>query len=85
MTFVQAHSQGGNPLSPDKAHADFVLAATLRSIEICQMLGIPNTVVHCGTLPGASKEEWFEQNRAFYHKLIPTMERCGVNVFVKIR
>lgn len=80
MTFVQAHSQGGNPLSDDTAKVDFLRRATLRSIEICEVLGIPNTVVHCGTIPGASKEEWFERNRAFYHQLIPTMERCGVNV-----
>ena len=80
MTFVQAHSQGGNPLSDDKEKADFIVAATLRSIEICAMLGIPNTVVHAGFGSGFSKEEWFEKNRAFYQKLLPTAERYGVNV-----
>ena len=40
MRFVQAHSQGGNPLSEDQAEVDFIVAATIRSIEICQMLGI---------------------------------------------
>ena len=29
---------------------------------------------------GISKEEWFVQNKIFYEKLFPTMERCGVNV-----
>ena len=48
MTFVQAHSQGGNPLSPDSDHVDFLIDATVRSIEICEMLGIKNTVVHSG-------------------------------------
>ena len=80
MTFVQAHSQGGNPLSDDRAAADFIVAATLRSIEICAFLGIPNTVVHAGFGNGLSKEEWFEKNRAFYQKLLPTAERFGVNV-----
>ena len=80
MTFVQAHSQGGNPLSDDKDHVDFLLRATLRSIEICGMLGIKNTVVHNGHKAGISKEEWFEQNKAFYEKLFPTLESCGVNV-----
>lgn len=80
MTFVQAHSQGGNPLSPDPAHVDFLLAATLRSIEICELLGIKNTVVHNGNAKGLSRDEWFEVNKAFYEKLFPTMERCGVNV-----
>jgi sugar phosphate isomerase/epimerase len=80
MTFVQAHSQGGNPLSNDPEHVDFLLKATLRSIEICGMLGIKNTVVHNGCADGLTKEEWFEKNKRFYEKLFPTMERCGVNV-----
>ena len=80
MEFVQAHSQGGNPLSDHSERVDFLLRATLRSIEICQMLGIPNTVVHNGFADGISKEEWFERNREFYRLLIPTAERCGVNI-----
>lgn len=80
MTFVQAHSQGGNPLSEDAEHVDFLLRATIRSIEICEMLGIKNTVVHNGFAKGLSKEEWFARNKAFYEQLFPTMERCGVNV-----
>jgi sugar phosphate isomerase/epimerase len=80
MTFVQAHSQGGNPLSDDPAHVDFLVRATLRSIEICEMLGIKNTVVHNGFAEGIGKEEWFARNKAFYALLFPTMERCGVNV-----
>jgi sugar phosphate isomerase/epimerase len=80
MQVVQAHSQGGNPLSDDPAHVDFLLRATLRSIEICELLGIKNTVVHNGFAKELSKEEWFVRNKAFYEQLFPTMERCGVNV-----
>lgn len=80
MQFVQAHSQGGNPLSADERHVDFLLKATLRSIEICGMLGIKNTVVHSGHAPGIGKEEWFARNKQFYEKLLPTAERCGVNI-----
>ena len=80
MKFVQAHSQGGNPLNEDSAHVSFLRDATIRSIEICQMLGIKNTVVHNGFASGISKEEWFEKNRAFYEMLIPATEHCGVNV-----
>ena len=80
VKFVQAHSQGGNPLSDDPAHVDFLVAATIRSIEICEMLGIENTVVHSGWGQGISKEEWFEKNKLFYEKLLPTAEKCGVNV-----
>ena len=80
LTFVQAHSQGGNPLSEDKAHVYFLVDATIRSIEICELLGIKNTVVHNGFGPGLTKEEWFVKNKAFYERLFPAMERCGVNV-----
>lgn len=80
MQFVQAHSPGGNPLSDDRTRVDFLLKATIRSIEICQMLGIKNTVVHNGVKEGLTKEEWFVLNKAFYEKLFPTIERCGVNV-----
>ena len=80
MELVQAHSQGGNPLSDDQSHVDFLIKATLRSIEICGILGIKNTVVHNGMAEGLSKEEWFVKNKAFYKKLIPTAERCGVNI-----
>ena len=80
MKFVQAHSQGGNPLSDDAAHVDFLVSATVRSIEICEVLGIPFTVVHAGADKALSKEEWFKANKAFYEKLFPTMEGCGVKV-----
>ncbi len=77
--FVQAHSPGGNPLKMDDAY-DVLLHATIRSIEVCGVLGIPNIVVHSGMLPGISKEEYFEKNLAFYKKLFPAMEKWNVNV-----
>ena len=80
MEFVQAHSPAGNPLSEDPAHVNFVVDATIRSIEICGMLGIPNTVTHGGRQDGISKYEWFEKNKPFYEKLFPAMEKWGVNV-----
>lgn len=83
MKFVQAHSQGGNALRPDPERVEFLVAATLRSLEICRELGIKNTVVHSGTADGLTKEEWFEKNKAFYSRLFPMMEETGVNVLVE--
>ena len=83
MQFVQAHSQGGNALRPDPERVEFLVAATLRSLEICKELGIQNTVVHSGTADGLTKEEWFEKNKAFYSRLFPMMEETGVNVLVE--
>lgn len=83
MTFVQAHSQGGNALRDDPDHVSFLIDATVRSIEICHELGIENTVVHPGFAKGISKEEWFERNRAFYQNFFPAMEALGVNVLTE--
>ncbi len=83
MTFVQAHSQGGNALRDDAEHVAFLVDATIRSIEICEMLGIENTVVHSGAAKGICKEEWFEKNRLFYKQLFTAMEKCGVNVLIE--
>ena len=80
MTFVQAHSQGGNALSKDPLHVDFLMKATERSFEICEILGIKNTVVHSGHALGIGKEEWFDKNKLFYEKLLPKAESCGVNI-----
>ena len=80
MKFVQAHSQGGNCLSKDGEKVDFLLRATLRSIEVCEVLGIPCTVVHAGVDKNLTKDEWFSANKAFYEKLFPMAEKCGVRV-----
>jgi len=82
MAFVQMHSPDGiNPLDP--ARQDELVAITNRSIEICAAMGIPQTVVHPGTRAGITKEEYFKENRAFFNRLLPVMEKTGVNVLVE--
>lgn len=77
--FVQAHSPNGNPLVEGEPF-DILVERTIRSIEVCGMLGIPNNVVHFGWAEGISREECFERNREFYRKLFPAMEKHNVNV-----
>ena len=81
MTFVQAHSPGGNPLDDDSVKD--LLASTVRSVEVCGLLGIPNTVVHAGVKRGIGKKEYFERNLAFYRQLFPVMEETGVRVLIE--
>ncbi|MBQ7033484.1 MAG: sugar phosphate isomerase/epimerase [Clostridia bacterium] len=78
-TFVQAHSPGGNPITGDE-NAEILLEATIRAIDICGAMGIPNIVVHGGSLKGMNKEQFFEKNKVFFEKLFPAMERNNVNV-----
>lgn len=82
MRFIQMHSPDGiNPLDP--VRQDELVAITNRSIEICAVMGIPQTVVHFGARPGLTKEEFYKENLAFYRRLFPTMEKTGVNVLVE--
>ena len=67
MRFVQSHAPGGNPLREEGLER--LLAVTVRAVEVCGRLGIPNTVVHSGCLPGISYEEFVRRNLEFYRKL----------------
>lgn len=78
IQFVQCHSPNTNPL--DKNQFEKAVKWNIRAIEICGALGIPNMVVHSGWDPNATKEEWFQRNKAFFERLFETMERHNVNV-----
>ena len=82
MDFVQAHSIGGNPIEKDENY-DFLLKSTIRSIEVCGILGISNIVVHSGWKAGIKREEYFKQNLEFFEQLYPAMEKTGVNVLIE--
>ncbi len=86
FTFVQAHSPQYNFQNPAADHETGMLA-TLRSIEACGRLGIPNIVVHSGAshemlYPG-DRKAYFQANRAFYEKLFPAMEKWNVSVLIE--
>ena len=82
VEFVQAHSAGFNPLLRNEAWQTG-FAATVRSLEICRILGIPHTVVHAGWKKGLDKDGFFEENRKFYQLLVPYMEETGVQVLTE--
>jgi sugar phosphate isomerase/epimerase len=83
MTFVQAHSPGGNPFWHNEEKVAFLKTATLRSFEICGMLGIPHTVIHPGHDDGLTKEQWFCMNRDFYNEMLPAAEAAGVEILIE--
>ena len=82
MTFVQAHAYGGSPFKDERSYEDAV-KKTIRGIEVCQVLGIPNIVVHPGDASDMEKEEYTERNLEFFSEFIPTMEKTGVNVLIE--
>ncbi|MBQ1950343.1 MAG: sugar phosphate isomerase/epimerase [Clostridia bacterium] len=79
IEFVQSHGPGLNPLESDASFENAV-ALTIRAIEVCGELGIPNMVVHPGWDSNATKEEWFVKNKQFFARLFPAMEKANVNV-----
>lgn len=82
LTFVQSHAPSGNGLIKDDKYEDFILR-THRTLEACQILGIPTSVLHSGTDGAISMEEYFERNRDFYALFFDTMERTGVSLLIE--
>lgn len=80
LRFVQCHAPAVNFLA-DAARGRALIE---RAIEVCGILGIPNTVTHAGYRKDPiAKEEWTEKNRDFYLSLMPTAEKHGVAVLVE--
>ena len=80
VKFVQAHSPNTNNLDGEEGYKD-ALWKTIRAIEICDLLGIPNMVIHADWSASVTeKEVWFKENKKFFEELFPTMDKCNVNV-----
>lgn len=82
VEFVQSHSPMGTPIIKDNNYRNFI-EATNKCIEACAKLGIKNIVVHSGYEKGISIEENFQRNKEFYYELLPTAEKCGVNILTE--
>ena len=89
FSFVQAHSPNYNPYHDenDTAYHEAGMLATLRSIEACGRLGIPNIVVHTAYGPRcqypADAERYFRDNLPFIEALYPAMEKWNVRVCIE--
>jgi len=85
VTFVQAHSPAFETLETldPREDPEQKTMETIRSIEICGELGIPMTVVHAGVKRNTPEEETYRLNKAFYSRLLPAMEKTGVQVLVE--
>lgn len=80
LHFVQAHSPSTNNLNGESGYQDAVWK-TIRSIEVCGVLGIPNIVVHAGWNSDIrDRDTWFAENKKFFSELFPAMEQNHVNV-----
>lgn len=80
ISLVQAHSPNNNCLDPELRETEIEWGH--RSLELCEILGIPNVVIHAGYAK-MTREEWYEENAKFYRALEPTMEKTGVCVLTE--
>ncbi|MBQ8401342.1 MAG: sugar phosphate isomerase/epimerase [Clostridia bacterium] len=80
VKFIQAHSPMGAPIADGN---DAFTEDTIRCVEACGILGIPNIVVHSGYTKGLTIRETFDKNKIFYEKLFPMAEKYGVNILVE--
>ena len=81
IKYVQAHLPNCNPL--DKENFDEYCKCTIRTIEVCGLLGIENAVIHTGWMDGITKEQYFEMNLEALKPLFPVMEEYNVNVLIE--
>ena len=54
-----------------------------KALLFCREAAIPCVVIHPGTLPGITREEFFEKNAKAYRSLIPIAEQTGVMILVE--
>ena len=84
VKFVQAHAPSyGGPKLSETERMEELTRRTIRSIEVCGVLGVENNVVHAAPEVGIGEEEFFIGNKAFYEKLFPAMEKWNVNVLAE--
>ena len=81
LTPIMAHAPCAFPL-PEASRAPF-LAATIRTIESCGIMGIPQIVIHPDAWKGMSHDEFLSVNREFYRALIPAAETHNVSILIE--
>ena len=70
----QAHAPILDPFDPQSNHLEYFR----KSLVFCQIAVIRHIVIHAGAVKGNTREEFFENNTAFYRSLIPFAEKTGV-------
>ena len=77
----QAHAiLGYNPLLMNEKRE---WAFMKNALVFCEKAGIKQIVIHPGATEGNSREEFMENNAAFYRSLIPYCEETGVGVMIE--
>ena len=76
---VICHAPKGEPALDTEG----ILRRTMRSAECCQVLGIDRMVYHPGAFRGMTRKEFMDFNVEYVRRLLPTLEKTGVNLLLE--
>ena len=82
LTVTQTHAPMPNPFRDEASFAP-AKASAENALRFCRGAGFSNTVVHPGARNGNTREEFIENNVAFYRSLIPVAEETGVTILIE--
>lgn len=76
---LQAHAPKGEPAIDTEG----ISRRTLRAIECGGIMGVKHMVYHPGGLPGMSRREYLDFNVKYVQKLLPALEKTGINLLLE--
>lgn len=79
VSAVTSHAPKGEPA----VDTEGIARRTLRSIEMCPILGIDRMVYHPGGIKGMTRKEYIDFNVSYVRRLIPALEKYGVNLLLE--
>ena len=79
VTPVICHAPKGEPALDTEG----ILRRTARAAECCRVMGIDRMVYHPGGLKGMTRAEYLDFNVSYVRRLIPTLEKTGVNLLLE--
>lgn len=82
VEFVQSHAPDGEHFA-DGERKEALITATSRVIEACNILGIPNTVIHAGSVPGGTREDFIYKNKEFYSNFGEVSEKYNTDILTE--
>lgn len=84
ITYVVSHSPCVNAFKTmDEETFQISVRAIRRSLEICNILGIPRTVVHASHNPDFTVRDFYKQNKRYYGALFDLMEKYDITVMTE--
>lgn len=79
VSAVISHAPKGEPCLDTEG----IARRTIRSIEMCPILGIDRMVYHPGGVRGMTRKEYIDFNVNYVRRLLPALEKHGVNLLLE--